>query len=60
MDLFDVGRVEVMRGAQGALYGRNAVGGANIVSALPEYRSYKGSVDLNTLAKIEGSQAQII
>ena len=61
MDLFDVGRVEVMRGAQGALYGRNAVGGAiNIVSALPEYESYKGSVDLKYTSETEGSQAQIV
>lgn len=35
-DFFDVGQIEVLRGVQGALNGRNAVGGSiNIVSARP-------------------------
>ena len=46
VSLFDVYRVEALRGPQGALYGRNATGGAlNFISARPT-ESFAGQVGL--------------
>lgn len=42
-DLVDVERVEVLKGAQGGLYGRNATGGVmNIITTQPSTETFKG------------------
>ncbi|MCC7394204.1 MAG: TonB-dependent receptor [Sphingomonadaceae bacterium] len=43
LDLFDLARVEVLRGPQGALYGRNAVGGSvNAIARKPNLYNFGG------------------
>jgi iron complex outermembrane recepter protein len=44
---YDLERVEVLRGPQAGLYGRNAVGGAlNVISRRPELGEYSGFADV--------------
>lgn len=56
LDLFDADRIEVLRGVQGGLNGRNAEGGSvNVVSARPTHR-FEGyaSGDLSNNQRAEG------
>jgi len=45
-ELFDVQQIEVLKGAQGAVYGRNAIGGAIVITTREPGDEFEGSVKL--------------
>src|SRR5687767_15079384 len=45
-ELFDIDTIQVLKGPQGALYGRNAIGGANIINTKKPSDRFQGNVTL--------------
>ena len=51
-NLYDVNRIEVLRGPQGTLYGSNAVGGTiRYITATPQFDEFEGNVTIEAIDK---------
>ncbi|HMB72450.1 MAG TPA: TonB-dependent receptor, partial [Gammaproteobacteria bacterium] len=58
-ELFDVQQIEVLKGAQGAVYGRNAIGGAIVITTEQPGEEFEGRVRVGYDSG-PGTKAQIV
>lgn len=58
-ELFDVQQIEVLKGAQGAVYGRNAIGGAMVITTKEPGDEFEGRVRVGYDSG-DGAKAQIM
>ncbi len=57
LDLFDLNRVETLRGPQGTLFGSGSVGGTiRYITNQPDPEEFGGSIDLNIHTVTDGSE----
>jgi iron complex outermembrane receptor protein len=57
LDLFDLNRVEILRGPQGTLFGSGSVGGTiRYITNQPDASEYAGAIELNANSMTDGDE----